>query len=97
MPRSLQSPTGGLGGWIEERVEATGGFEPGFDERSRALRLAVKEAGADGEDDVEAAVAEVELLEAGDEELGGPGLDMGGVALLRGRDHPRSLRRGESV
>jgi len=40
----------------------------------------VEQAHADGEDLVEAAIAEVELLESRDDEVRRPGVDVGGVA-----------------
>jgi hypothetical protein len=45
-------------------VNATGGFEPWLDERAGALRLAVTQHHPHREDDVEAALAEVEILGA---------------------------------
>jgi hypothetical protein len=49
--------------------------------------LAVEQAHAHGEDLVEAALAEVQLLELGDEELGLSCRDVLGVAALRRLDH----------
>ena len=48
--RSLTGSVGVLGGWIEERVQLAGGFEPGLDERAGALRVCVKQAHAYRED-----------------------------------------------
>ena len=56
----------------------------------------MEQADADGEDHVEAPVAEVERLERRDEELGRASLDVHGVATRRGRDHlRRAVDRGQ--
>ena len=79
-------------------MDDAAGREPRFDEAARPLGLAVEEPDAHGEDHVEAPVAEVEILEACDEELGDAGLDVRGVAAGGGRDHlGRAVDRGQAA
>ena len=81
---------------VEDRDAATAGGEPRLDERPRALRLAMKEPDAHGEHDVEAPLAEVEVLQPGDEELRRPGRDVRSVAPRRRGDHlRRAIDRGQ--
>jgi hypothetical protein len=88
-------------GRVEERSHPPAPREPRLDEGAGALRLAVEQADANGEDDVEAAVAEVEVLEARDDELGLACLDVCGVATSppprssspSGRSRSAGLRR----
>jgi hypothetical protein len=47
----------------------------------------VEEPDPDGEDDVEAAIAQVEVLQLPDQELGSPRRDVTGVAARSGLDH----------
>jgi hypothetical protein len=57
---------------------------------AKPLRLAVEEPDADGEDDVEAAVAEVDVLQGRHEELGASLRDVLGVPAPRWSRSSRS-------
>ena len=69
--------------------EDAAGREPALGQPPRPLGLAVEEPDTHGEDLVEAPVAEVGVLEPGDEELGRAVGDIGGVPPRRGLDHLR--------
>jgi hypothetical protein len=76
-------------GGSKRREHRSARREPGLDEAAGELGLALEEADADGKDLVEAAVAEIEVLEPCDEELGPARLDVRRVAARRGSDHLR--------
>lgn len=64
----------------------------------RAGGLAMEQADANGEDPVEAALSEVDVLERGDDELGPTRLDIPRVAATGGGDHlRRAVNGGESA
>jgi hypothetical protein len=74
---------------IEEREHAAAWREPRFDIGARTFGIAIEGADAYGEDQVEAALAEIEFLEGRDEELRLAGFHVGGVAPSGRRDHLR--------
>jgi hypothetical protein len=81
-------------GWVEECAHSAAGREPSLGEG--ALGLAAEEPYPNGEDHVEAALAEVDVLEALNEELGFPSLDEGCVARRSRLDHlHRPIDRGQ--
>ena len=57
---------------VVERLHPAGRSEPRLHQRVGPLGLAMEQADSNGEDDVEAAVAEIRVLEVRDEELGFP-------------------------
>jgi hypothetical protein len=74
---------------VEERDDGSAGGEPRLDNAAGAVGVAVKEAHADREDLVEAAVSQIQVLEAGDEELGLAGFHVRRIPAPRGLDHLR--------
>jgi hypothetical protein len=82
---------------VEDREGRSAGREPPLDDAPRALWVAVEEADADGEDLVEAALTQVELLELRDEELGLARFDICRVPACRHFDHLRRTVDREQV
>jgi hypothetical protein len=81
---------------VVERPHPAARSEPRRDERVGQLGLAVEEPHANGEDHIEAAVAEVGVLDVRDEELGLSGIDVRGVPARGGLDHlRRPVNRGQ--
>ena len=81
----------------ERRARLPARREPPRRQRVRALRLAMEEADAHGEDRVEAPVAEIGVLQRRDEEIGRPGRDERGVAPRRRGDHRRRPVDGDEA
>ena len=71
----------------EEGQDRSAGREPSLDDVARTVGIAVKEADANREDLVEAALPQVEVLEVRDEELGFAGFYVRRVSACRGFDH----------
>ncbi len=87
-----------LHGRIEERADAAAGRKPRVHECVSSFGFAMEEPYPNGEDDVEATLAEVELLEVRDEELSFPGLDVRCIAPRSCLDHLRgAIDRGQSA
>ena len=83
------------GGWIEEGSYLAVLREPRLDEGASPHGFAVEEPDSNGEDHVEAAVAEVEVLEPRNEEFGLSGIDVGGVPPRGRLNHlRRTIDRG---
>jgi hypothetical protein len=78
-----------LGGGIEEGSDLSASLEPRLHERLRSFAIAVEQTNAHGKDHVETSVAEVEILEVPNEELGLPGLDERRVPSTGSLDHLR--------
>ena len=96
MPRAPESAVAPPGWWVEEREDHPTRGEPPLDQAARTLGLAMEETDPDGEDLVEPPVAELEVLELGDEELDSAGFHMRRVPARGGIDHlGRTVDRGQ--
>jgi DNA-binding NarL/FixJ family response regulator len=84
----------GLARLVEERSGPSSWGQPRLDETVCTLGVAVKEPDAYREDRVEASLAEVEVLQACDEELGPAGRHVLGVSPGRRFDHLRGAVDG---
>ena len=83
------NPYGGRRGGSKKATTLPPGASHRLSEIMDALGVAMEQADADGEDRVEAALTELHLLEAHDQELGPAGPHMLAVPRARGLDHLR--------